>query len=203
MRPQSASAEPITSELKCMTSAASASLFVAWAMRQSAKPRDRSTRIETIRTPNAQTLASIETLASLSRWIASTRMKKERREEEAGLDQGGDRLDLAMSIGVLFVGGFARHADGEEGDDRDAGIDEIMAGFRQQRERAGKKPRREFRKGQRRADADRRKCRSLLEMLRRVHGTLARGRSRENALRPLAAECLIAQIVRAVYQLSQ
>ena len=39
-------------------------------------------------------------------------------EEEHGLDEGGEVLDLAVAVGVGLVGGPVRDADGDEGDER-------------------------------------------------------------------------------------
>ncbi len=50
-------------------------------------------------------------------------------EHEAGLDEGGERLDLAVAIVVVFVGGAIGGAHGEEGDGGGDHIDAGMRGF--------------------------------------------------------------------------
>ena len=48
-------------------------------------------------------------------------------EHDAGLDEGGERLDLAVTVVVIFVGGPVGDLDGEE---RDGGGDEVDCGMR-------------------------------------------------------------------------
>jgi hypothetical protein len=48
-------------------------------------------------------------------------------KHDAGLDEGGEGLDLAMAVVVVLVGGAVGDLDGEEGDD---GGDEVDAGVR-------------------------------------------------------------------------
>ena len=57
-------------------------------------------------------------------------------QQKAGFGERGDRLDLAVTVMVLLVGGLVGPANGEIGERRDAGVEQPVAGFRQQRERS-------------------------------------------------------------------
>ena len=59
-------------------------------------------------------------------------------DQQPRLRQRSHRLHLAMAVVMLVVGGFARHADCGIGHHGGAEIDQRMAGFRQDRERAGR-----------------------------------------------------------------
>jgi len=57
-------------------------------------------------------------------------------EEQQGLDEGRDVLDLAVSVGVRFVRRPVRDTDGDEGDQRGDEVESRMGGLGQDAERA-------------------------------------------------------------------
>jgi hypothetical protein len=60
-------------------------------------------------------------------------------EHEAGLDEGGEALHLAVAVVVLVVGGAVGDLDGEEGDGGGDEIDGGVGGLGEHAERAGEK----------------------------------------------------------------
>ena len=66
-------------------------------------------------------------------------------KKEPGLDKGRDTFGLGVAIVMLLVGGLVAPADGEEGDDRCAKIDDGMNGLGENAERAGEKARNQLR----------------------------------------------------------
>ena len=75
----------------------------------------------------------------ISRCAASTDHHRREQKQQRRLGERGDALDLAMAVLVLGVGRLAGNAHGEIGQQRRRKIDQRMAGFRQDGERAGEK----------------------------------------------------------------
>ena len=127
------------SEQKCSASASSASLDVALATRPSVRARKKSTTIEAAMTTKAAAVAS-------TAWRAAAEEPLHRfadhdggeHEQQRGFGERGDALHLAVAVLMLGVGGLAGNAHGEIGQHRGREIDQRMAGFRQDRERAGR-----------------------------------------------------------------
>ena len=70
------------------------------------------------------------------------------QKQQGGFSQRRDRFDFAVSVVMFFVGRFAGNANGDVGHDRGAEIDQRMAGFRQDGQRAGGKAHHTLRDGQ-------------------------------------------------------
>ena len=68
-------------------------------------------------------------------------------EHDEGLDEGGERFDLAVAVVVVFVGGTVGDLDGEQGDDGGDEVDAGMRGFAEHAERAGEKAGEQFEQG--------------------------------------------------------
>ena len=62
-----------------------------------------------------------------------------KQEQQRGFAERGDAFEFSMSVLMLRVGRLAGDAHGGIGHDRRAEIDQRVAGFRQNRQRAGKK----------------------------------------------------------------
>jgi hypothetical protein len=63
-----------------------------------------------------------------------------RDEQEPGENEGGERFDLGMTIGVTLVGLLGRHAHGDEADDVVGGIDGRVRGVPEEGETVGQHP---------------------------------------------------------------
>ena len=72
--------------------------------------------------------------------------------EQPGLYQRRERFELAVAVMVAFVGGLVGLAHREEGEDGGAGVDGVVRGFRQQRQRTRRQPRRRLSERQQGAD---------------------------------------------------
>ena len=94
--------------------------------------------IDMMRTPKASALASISTLSAQPPHGFDENEDRE-AEEKGRFDQGGERLDLGVAVVMLLVGRFAGGADRVIGDDRDAGIDEIVTRLGEQSQRTRRK----------------------------------------------------------------
>ena len=58
-------------------------------------------------------------------------------DQEEGLDEGGEVLDLAVAVGVVLVGGTVGDVDGQEGDDGGHQVEAGVGGLGQHPEAAG------------------------------------------------------------------
>ena len=77
------------------------------------------------------------------------------REKKSGFGEGGERLEFAVAVMVLFVGGPARRPHGEIGEHRRSRVEQGMTCLGQERERAGEQAGSEFGERQCGACADR------------------------------------------------
>ena len=105
--------------------------------RARARNRPRSTRRSRRRprsSPRPRALAAEQALRGLPDHEAG------QDEQQPGLDQRGDALDLAVAVMMLLVGRLAGDAHREPGHHGRGEVERRVRGFREQRERAGDKP---------------------------------------------------------------
>ena len=125
------------SEAKWAASASRAALPWRFAMICSWRERHRSTAIEVSKTAKGQgrelDLGRVEEDA-VDGLVGDPDAGD---DHEAGFDEGGEVLDLAVAVGVVFVGGLAGDADGEEGEAGAEQVDAGVGGVGEHAERAG------------------------------------------------------------------
>jgi hypothetical protein len=76
------------------------------------------------------------------------------RQHDDGFDEGGEGLDLAVTIVVALVGGAVGDFDGEEGDGGGDEVDAGVGGLAQQAEGAGDEAGGELERGHERGGDD-------------------------------------------------
>ncbi len=140
-RPISTASEDHRSDEKCSASASSAWLCVCLrGARQRARAEEIDRRSTPTITPKAQTVAIDRVLFMLDQALDRFPDHHAReQEQQRGFRQRRDALDLAVTVMVFLVGRLAGNAHGDIGHHRGAEIDQRMAGFRQDRQRAGGK----------------------------------------------------------------
>ena len=108
------------------------------------------------------------------------------QEQQRGLGQRGNALDLAVAVVVLLVGGLAGNAHREIGHHGRDKVEQRMRGFRQDRERAGGEADRGFGERQAARCDDRGQRDALLDVL---HGGLVAGTRTARRLRASMQRC--------------